>query len=127
MPITDLAKREGIPVRSPVWQWKSNYGAQSHVEAQGVRSTQEVVPMLRDWKAGDVFGFDFKEDFDRYLEIITSSTSAEMIFFPGFVNQELFELSTLNWERGVFFNYIDNDALIDKFRNSVDLVRYDEL
>lgn len=126
LPVTQLAKRQKVPIRTPVWRWQENYGAQSYVEQEEVRSSQHIFIGLRDWQGR--FGYDLVEDIDRLIDDIYASQGiCELLVFPGFVDEELFKMSSLNWQRGQFLKILDNQVVVNKIKNNFDLISFSDL
>ena len=126
MPVVSKAKKEGVPIRVPVWMWKENYGAQSYVEQEGVKSTQNIFLGLKEWKGK--FGYDLIEDIDQLIaDIKTKEGVSELLVFPGFVDKELMDKSTLNWQRGQFLQVLDNNEVISKIKDNFELISFRDL
>lgn len=123
MPVVEKAKREKLPIRVPYWMWKMNYGAQSYVEGENIRTTDSIFMCLKDWKGK--FGYDLRQDIDRLITDIKAKNGvAELIIFAGFVDAELFKISSLNWERGQFLQILEDKEVISKIKNNFELISY---
>ncbi|EKD57924.1 MAG: hypothetical protein ACD_57C00093G0002 [uncultured bacterium] len=106
--------------------WKENYGAQSYVEQEGVKSTQNIFLGLKEWKGK--FGYDLIEDIDQLIaDIKTKEGVSELLVFPGFVDKELMDKSTLNWQRGQFLQVLDNNEVISKIKDNFELISFRDL
>lgn len=126
IPFVEKAKKLGIPIRTPVWKWKENYGAQSYVEQEGIRSTSSVFLAFLSWKGPN--GFDLEKEVDRFTEEAIKRKGVSELLLPiGFVDEELFRLSTINWQRAQIFTILDRDDVIEKIRSNFDLVSYKDL
>ena len=126
IPVVELAKRENLPLRAPVWMWKENYGAQSYVEQSGVKSTKHVFIGLKDWKGR--FGYDPARDLDTLIvDIKEKKGISELLFFAGFVDEELFNISSVNWQRGQFIQLIERGYLTKKIKSNFELISYSDL
>lgn len=126
IPAVELAKRENLPMRAPVWVWKENYGAQSFVEQSGVKSTKHVFVGLKDWKGR--FGYDPVRDLDTLIgDIKKSKGISELLFFAGFVDEELFRISTINWQRGQFVQLVEKGDFTKRIRSNFELISYSDL
>lgn len=126
IPFVEKAKDLGIPVRTPVWKWKENYGAQSYVVQEGVPSTSSVCLAYLGWKGPNAY--DLEKDVDRFIdEFSKRKGTSELLVLTGFVDEELFQLSSVNWQRSQIFSILDRDDVIDKIRSNFDLVSYRSL
>lgn len=126
LPVVELAKKEGLPMRAPVWAWKENYGAQSFVRQSGIKSTDNVFIGLKDWKGR--FGYDPVRDLDALIaDIKTRKGISELLFFPGFVDEELFDISTLNWQRGQIVQLIKKGEITKKIKKNFEIISYSDL
>lgn len=125
MPLVEKAKKEGVPVRTPVWMWKENYGAQSFVEQEKVKSSGSIY-VYPAWKGR--WGYDLVRDFDKFVEDYTKKDGvAELVILTGFVDEELFGLSEYNWERGRFISQVERGDICDKIKSTFDLISYKDL
>ena len=126
IPFIEKAKFLGIPVRTPVWQWKENYGAQSYVTQEGVPSTNTVVLSFLSWKGPN--GYNLEKDMERFIKEVTEQEGISELIVPvGFVDEELFQLSAVNWERAQLFSLLDNDEIYRKLTNSFHLISYRDI
>ncbi len=126
LPLVNLAKSEKVPIRSPFWKWKSNYAAQSYVDQSGVKQTDNVFIGLKNW--GGKYGYDLEEHMDILVEDVDLvSGVSELIVFPGFVDEELFKISTLSWQRGQFVQLTKRGKVSEELRSYFDLVNYKSL
>ncbi|MBU1110346.1 ChbG/HpnK family deacetylase [Patescibacteria group bacterium] len=126
LPMVELAQKEKLPVRAPVWGWKENYGAQSFVEQSGVKLTNHVFIGLKDWKGR--FGYDPVRDLASLIKDINKKEGiSELLFFAGFVDKELFSLSTINWQRGQFVQLIAKGNLTKEIKSNFQLISYSDL
>lgn len=106
-PMIKLAAKEKIPMRAPWWRWKANYGAQSLVESEGIKSTSHIFVMFKDWENWS--GYDLEEDIEKLVKEINSSTGvAEVLFLPGFCDPELFDMTSISWQRGQLISVLHN-------------------
>ena len=126
IPVVDKAKMEGVAIRVPQWMWSDNYGAESYVIQEGVKSTQNLFLGLKPWKGK--YGFDLEEDIDRLIESVYNREGvSELLVFPGFVDKELMDESSLNWERGQFLAILDNNTVIGKIKDNFELISFRDL
>ncbi len=126
IPFVEKAKSLGIPVRTPVWKWKENYGAQSYVVQEGVSSSSSVFLAYLSWKGPNAY--DLEKEVDRFVEEVSKRKgTSELLVLMGFVDEELFQLSSINWQRAQIFSILDRDDVIDKIRLNFDLVSYRSL
>jgi len=124
IPVVEKAKKENLPVRTPVWKWVENYGAQSYVIQEGVKTTGNVYvyPTWGKW------GYDLVSELDKFIADANKKPGvAELIIMAGFVDQELFDLSVLNWERGIFISLLENGEIFDKIKKNFELVSFSDL
>lgn len=126
-PMIKLAKSEGIPMRAPLWRWRTNYGAQSLVESEGILTTGQIFIGLKDWQGN--FGFDLEVDIDRLVnQIKTTSGISEVLLFVGFCDEELFNMTSVSWQRGQSLNIIKRKYhLIERLYQEFDVVNYSSL
>ncbi len=126
IPFVEKAKKEGVPLRTPVWMWKRNYAAQSFVRQEGVKTTTNVFIGIKDWKGR--FGYDMEEEGDKLVkDILKSEEVSELIVFAGFVDEELFKISKVNWQRGQFFRVLQNKEFITSLKQHFQLISYQDL
>lgn len=122
-PFLEIAKREDLVIQVPLWKWSSNYAARSYAQSMKITSTSNAVVGVYDWKGR--FGYDLENDLDRLiLDLSKVDGVSELILFCGFVDKELFDISSVSWQRGQIFNVLNNDSLCQKIRESFDLVSY---
>ena len=124
IPLADLAKKENLPIRTPAWKWFTNYAAQSYVEEQGIKHTSKVFVGCYDWKGR--FGLDIEKDLDQLFN--EAEGISELLIFCGFADEELFKLSSVNWQRGQYLNMLErkNEILL-RFKEKFDLISYKEV
>lgn len=126
LPLVDLAKRENLPVRTPVWNWRENYGAQSYVEQEKIRHTNNIFIGIKNWTGKH--GYDLEVDLDQLIKDIKNKPGvSELLIFAGFVDREIFDVSTVNWQRGQFLQLLDRPEIIDKIKDNFDLISYRDL
>lgn len=126
IPYIEKAKELGVPVRSPVWKWKENYGAQSYVEQEGVPSTSSVFLAFLGWKGPN--GYDLEKEVNQFVEEASKRKGTSELLVPiGFIDEVLFQLSTVNWQRAQIFSLLERDDVIEKIRSAFDLVSYRDL
>lgn len=118
------ARKENVPIRTPVWSWQANYAAQSYVHQSGVKSTNNVYVGLLDWKGR--FGYDLEQDIDKLISDINNSKGEinELLVFPGFVDRELFSQSSLNWQRGQFLKIIQQGKLTTALKKNFEIISF---
>lgn len=122
----DIAKREGLPIQIPLWKWKSNYGAKAYADSFGVTMTDNVYVGIKDWNGK--FGYDLEKDIDLLISDTSKNTGVnELIAFCGFIDKELFDSTSVSWQRGQIFNVLNNDAQVQKIRDNFDLISYKSL
>lgn len=125
-PIIRRAKKEGVALRSPVWKWKENYGAQSYVEQEGVRVSNNMFVGILDWKGR--FGYDLENDLDKLIRDVNNQKGvSELLVFAGFVDKETFNASSVNWQRGQYIQLAKKGFVQRKLRSNFDLVSYKDL
>ncbi|WKZ24292.1 MAG: ChbG/HpnK family deacetylase [Candidatus Dojkabacteria bacterium] len=127
-PFVALAKRENLPMRAPMWRWKTNYGAQSFVEAEGIRTTQSIHMGIKDWR-GEL-GFDLETELEELIEQISAENNgvSELLLFIGFAGEEMFKLSSISWQRGQILNIAKRKYhIIEKIRESFDIVGFGDI
>ena len=126
-PMIKLAKSENIPMRAPLWRWRTNYGAQSLVESEGILTTSQIFIGLKDWRGN--FGFDLEVDIDRLVSQIQAARGvSEVLLFVGFCDQELFDMTSVSWQRGQSLNIIKRKHfLIDRLYSEFDVISYTDL
>ena len=124
IPMVDKAKKEKVAVRTPVWKWKENYGAQSYVLQEGVKSTSHVYV----YPAWELWGVDMVTDFNGFVQDANSKEGvAEVVVLMGFVDEDLFKTSTLNWEWGRFIQEIEYTDFTNKLKNNFQMISYKDL
>ena len=127
IPLADLAKKEGLPIRTPAWKWFSNYAAQSYVVDLGLKHTQNVFIGCLDWRGR--YGYDLETDLDKLVSDIKATDGvSELLIFCGFVDEELFNISSVTWQRGQYLDIIERKMpIVERFRKEFELVDYRNL
>ncbi len=126
LPFIEKAKKENVPVRTPVWKWKENYAAQSYANEENVLHTKAVFIGLFDWKGR--YGYDLETRIDQLIsDIKKTGDYSELLLFCGFVDEELMNLTSINWQRGQFLSILDNDTIIGKIKDSFELISFKDL
>ncbi len=126
LPLIKKAKKESVPVRTPVWMWKENYGAQSYAKQEGIKLTQHIFIGLKDWCGR--FGYDLEKGIDALIKDINSAKGlSELLVFPGFVDEELFKLSIINWQRGQFLQILNKPEIIKKIKDNFELISCEDI
>ncbi|GAB4139898.1 MAG: hypothetical protein Fur0024_0630 [Patescibacteria group bacterium] len=125
--VSELAKKENLPVRTPLWKWKPNYGAETFIDSEGLKHTSSCFVGLLDWKGR--FGYDLEADLDKLIEDINLKNGVSEVFiFCGFVDEETINLSSVNWQRGQILNIMERKPhIIQKIRENFDLISYRDL
>lgn len=126
-PFIEKAKKEDVPIRSPYWKWQSNYAAQAYVAEEGLRCTNNMIIGCADWKGK--YGKDLERDIEDIIELIeTKDGITELFIFCGFVDAELFNLSTVSWQRGQYLHILKYRAeILRKLKERFELVDYSYL
>lgn len=126
LPLVKKAQKEHVPIRTPMWMWQENYGAQSYVYQEDVKSPENIFVLLKDWKGR--FGYNLDDDLDRLIaDVKMTSGVSELLVFPGFVDEELFEVSTLNWQRGQYIALLERDDIFDRLREEFEYIGFSDL
>jgi predicted glycoside hydrolase/deacetylase ChbG (UPF0249 family) len=126
-PMIKLAKQEGLPMRAPWWKWQTNYGAQSLVEFEGIKTTSQIIVCFKDWQ--NISGFDLEEDFDKIIaKIYQSAGVTELAVLPGFCDRDLLDTTSLSWQRGRAVALFEQKYdLIERLYNDFDVITYSDL
>jgi len=126
-PMIRLAKSEGLPMRAPLWQWQANYGAQSLVESEGIKSTSQFLVCFRDWKAGG--GFDPETDLEELIKKIDAVNGvSEIAFLAGFCDAELLDMTSVSWQRGQILAILKRKYhIIEQLYSDFDVITYSDL
>jgi len=126
-PIIKLAKSENLPMRAPLWRWRTNYGAQSFVESEGIKTTSQFLVFFRDWQDGQ--GFDLETDMDKLISKVNSVDGVtEIAFLAGFCDQELLDMSSISWQRGQIISIFKRKYhLIERLYQEFDVINYTDL
>jgi len=127
IPFVEKAKKENVPIRAPYWKWKSNYAAHAYVVEEGVKHTNNIIIGCFDWKGR--FGMDIEEDLDKIIDTINSNVGiTELFVFCGFVDEEIFDLSSVSWQRGQYLHILKyKTEILRKLKDSFDLISYSDL
>lgn len=126
-PIIRLAKAENLPMRAPFWKWQTNYGAQSLVESEGIKTTSQYLVCFKEWEQSA--GMDLETDIELIIKKVNSVNGiTELAFLPGFCDQELFDLSIVSWQRGQILNILKRKYyLIERLYDEFDVITYSDL
>lgn len=126
-PMIRLAKKENLPMRAPWWKWQTNYGAQSLVEFEGIKTTSQIFVCFKDWQ--NLAGWDLEHDLDQMIKKINESSGvSELAFLPGFCDQELFDITSLSWQRGQTIAILERKYhLIQRLYDEFDVISYHDL
>lgn len=126
-PLINLAKSENLPMRAPLWKWQTNYGAQSLVESEGIKTTSQFPVCFKDWQNGS--GYDLETDIDKIINKINETDGvSEIALLAGFCDQELFDMSSVSWQRGQILNIIKRKYfLIERLYSEFDVITYTDL
>ena len=126
-PLIRLAKSENLPMRAPLWNWQTNYGAQSLVESEGIKTTSQFLVCFKDWQQGN--GYDLEIDMDRIIKKVNETDGiSEIALLAGFCDQELFDMTSVSWQRGQILNIIKRKYfLIDRLYSEFDVINYTDL
>lgn len=126
LPLVELARREGLPVRTPVWNWRENYGAQSYVDQEKIRHTNNIFVGIKNWTGR--YGYDLETDLPQLVsDIKNKSGVSELLVFAGFVDQQLFDLSSVSWQRGQFLQALQNGQVAKTIKDNFELISYRQL
>lgn len=126
-PMIRLAKKEKLPMRAPWWKWQTNYGAQSLVEFEGIKTTSQIIVGFKDWQ--NLEGWDLEYDLEKMIAHIHSVKGvSEIAFLPGFCDQVLFDMTSLSWQRGRIIAILERKYhLIERLYNEFEVVTYQDL
>lgn len=126
-PMIKLAKAENLPMRAPLWKWQANYGAQSLVESEGIKTTSHFLVCFKDWQKSS--GYDLEHDLDKIVTQINSQRGvSELAFFCGFCDVELFDMTSVSWQRGQLLNILKRKYhLIERLYREFDVITYSNL
>lgn len=126
-PMIKLAKKESLPMRAPLWRWKTNYGAQSLVEFEGIKTTGSIFVCFKDWQNWS--GYDLETDLEELIKNIHKSKGvSEILFLPGFCDQELFDMTSISWQRGQIISILKRKYhLIERLYSEFDVISYQDL
>jgi len=128
IPVVDLAKRENLPIRSPLWKWETNYSAQSFVIEEGIKCPTKTFIVCPDWNGHK--SYDLITDFDQLIRDInnTSGDVHEILTFAGFVDEELIRFSSLNWQRGQILDIMKKKPeILQKLRDNFEIISFKDL
>jgi len=126
-PMIKLAKAENIPMRAPLWNWQANYGAQSLVESEGIKTTSQFLVCFKDWQKSS--GYDLETDIDQIItKVSTQKGVSELALFCGFCDRELFDMTSVSWQRGQLLNILKRKYyLIERLYDVFDVITYRDL
>ena len=126
-PLIKLAKAEKLPMRAPLWNWQANYGAQSLVESEGIQTTSQFLVCFKDWQNGS--GYDLESDLDKLISKINSQKGvSELALFAGFCDRELFDMTSVSWQRGQLLNILKRKYhLIERLYSEFEIITYQDL
>lgn len=126
-PLMKLAKKENLPMRAPLWNWQANYGAQSLVESEGIKTTSQFLVCFKDWQNSS--GYDLETEQDRIITKVKSQKGVcELALFCGFCDQELFDMTSVSWQRGQLLNILKRKYhLIERLYQEFDIITYSDL
>lgn len=126
-PMISLAKQEGLPLRAPWWKWQTNYGAQSLVEFEGIKTTSQILVCFKDWQ--NLSGYDLENDLDTIItRIYETDGVSELAILPGFCDQELIDITSLSWQRGRPIAIFEQRYhVIERLYNEFDVISYQDL
>jgi len=127
VPLVDLAVKEKLPIRTPAWQWFSNYAAQSYVEDIGIKFTKKVFVATKDWKGKNGYALD--EDSEKLISLIEKNEEVtEIVILAGFVDKELLKMSSVSWQRGEYLNLLlRKPEVLKTYKEKFDLISYTDL
>ena len=128
MPLVDLAKKENLPIRTPAWEWLTNYMAKQYVLDNKVQTTDLVIVGIKDWRGK--FGFDLDTEMDKLIKKLKSVNDgiAELLLFVGYTDEELFEYSSVTWQRGQYLDILyRRPQILNKLKNEFDLISYKDI
>lgn len=126
-PMIRLAKRENIPMRAPLWRWKTNYGAQSLVEFEGIKTTSQIFVCFKNWQNWS--GYDLEVDSDSLIQKINNASGvSEILFLPGFCDQKLFDMTSISWQRGQIISIMERKYyLIKRLYQEFKVISFNDL
>lgn len=126
IPTVALASKENIAMRTPIWEWAANYGAQSYVTQSGVHSSKGVFTGLKDWKGR--WGYNLETELQKLVEDINAESEiSELLLFPGFVGKDLINISSVNWQRGQIVQLIHKGDIVKRIKSNFELVSFKDL
>ncbi len=126
-PLMRLAKSENLPMRAPLWNWQANYGAQSLVESEGIKTTSQFLVSFKDWKAGG--GLDPETEMEEIIKKINQVKGvSEIAFLAGFCDQELLDMTSVSWQRGQILAILKRKYhLIERLYQEFEIISYQDL
>jgi predicted glycoside hydrolase/deacetylase ChbG (UPF0249 family) len=126
MHIVELCKKEGVVMRVPYWKWQKNYAAESFVRDEGVKCPSNIFIGFGEWKG--IYGYDLEHELDRMIGDAKKEPGVvELLLAIGFVDRELFDSTSLSWQRGQFLKLLDDDNLIRKIKENFELINFADL
>lgn len=127
LPFVEKAKKENVPIRAPYWKWQSNYAAHSFVNEEGVKHTDNIIIGISDWRGR--FGMDIETDIDKIIETIEKKNGiTELFIFCGFVDEELFNMTSVSWQRGQYLHILNyKPEILRTIKKRFDLISYKDL
>ena len=102
--------------------------AKQYVLDNKIRTTDLVVVGVRDWRGK--FGFDLDTDMDELVKKLKSVGDgiAELILFVGYTDKELFENSSVTWQRGQYLDILHRrPEVLDILKEEFELISYREV
>jgi len=126
-PLIRLAKSENLPMRAPLWKWQTNYGAQSLVESEGIKTTSQFLVSFKDWQNGS--GYDLETDIDKIIDKINEVDGiSEIALLAGFCDQELLDMTSVSWQRSQILNIIKRKYhIIERLYQEFDVITYGDI
>ena len=126
-PMIRLAKKKASPMRAPLWQWQANYGAQSLVESEGIKTTSQFFVGFKDWQNGA--GYDLETDYEVLCAKINAVHGvSELAVFTGFCDADLIDMTSVSWQRGQLLNILKRKYhLIERLYREFDVITYSDL
>lgn len=126
-PLIKLAKDESLPLRAPWWKWRTNYGAQSLVEFEGIKTTSAIFVCFKDWQ--NLSGYDLETDLEELIKKIKNTQGvSEILFLPGFCDQELLDMTSISWQRGQVIAILERKYhLIERLFSEFEVITYQDL
>lgn len=126
-PLINLAKSENLPMRAPLWNWQTNYGAQSLVESERIPTTSQFLVCFKDWQNGS--GYDLEQDLEKIISKINGEKGvSEVALLAGFCDAELFDMTNLSWQRGQILNILKRKYhLIERLYREFEVITYQDL